>query len=158
MRKICRQGIYTFKKPKGRMNRNGGSGVPHRSFLHAKDKPAIKKFLFFKGKPTILYEEWWLNGQLHRVDGPATKQYHSNSWWHNGKLHRLGGPAVEYINGSKEWWLNGERHRVDGPAVYNKGLNFYRFYLNNFSYNEDEWFNALTEEQKLSYLFKKGET
>ena len=27
-------------------------------------------------------------------------------WWLNGKLHREDGPAVEYSNGDKEWWLN----------------------------------------------------
>ena len=38
-------------------------------------------------------------------------------WYLNGKLHREDGPAVEWSNGSKEWWLNGELHREDGPAV-----------------------------------------
>ena len=31
------------------------------------------------------------------------------SWWLNGKLHREDGPAVEYPNGSKSWWLDGKR-------------------------------------------------
>ena len=29
-------------------------------------------------------------------------------WYINGKLHREDGPAVEYANGYKGWWLNGE--------------------------------------------------
>lgn len=37
----------------------------------------------------------------------------------NGKLHRVDGPAVEYSDGSKEWFLNDTRHRVDGPAIEN---------------------------------------
>ena len=28
-------------------------------------------------------------------------------WYLNGKLHREDGPAVEYPNGSKMWYLNG---------------------------------------------------
>ena len=29
-------------------------------------------------------------------------------WYINGKLHRTDGPAVEYTDGSKEWYLNGK--------------------------------------------------
>ena len=39
------------------------------------------------------------------------------SWFLNGKLHREDGPAVEYSDGNKFWWLNGKRHREDGPAL-----------------------------------------
>ena len=39
-----------------------------------------------------------------RADG--TKE-----WWVNGKLHREDGPAVERADGSKAWWINGELHR-----------------------------------------------
>ena len=28
-------------------------------------------------------------------------------WYLNGKLHRENGPAVEYADGTEEWWLNG---------------------------------------------------
>ena len=38
-------------------------------------------------------------------------------WWLNGKLHREEGPAVEYADGSKRWMINGEYHREDGPAI-----------------------------------------
>ena len=31
-------------------------------------------------------------------------------WYLNGWLHREDGPAVEYVNGSKEWWLNGKEY------------------------------------------------
>lgn len=30
-------------------------------------------------------------------------------WWLNGKLHRVDGPAVDRVDGSKEWWLDGEK-------------------------------------------------
>ena len=62
--------------------------------------------------------EWWLNGQLHRADGPAIEcSTGYKKWYLNGQLHRADGPAVERSNGYKEWWLNGQRHRDNGPAV-----------------------------------------
>jgi hypothetical protein len=63
-------------------------------------------------------KSWWLNGKLHRTDGPAFEGADgSKEWWLNGELHRSDGPAVEMANGRKEWWLNGNRHRTDGPAI-----------------------------------------
>ena len=41
----------------------------------------------------------------------------TKAWYLNGKLHREDGPALEYSSGTKEWYLNGKRHREDGPAV-----------------------------------------
>jgi hypothetical protein len=50
---------------------------------------------------------WWLNGKLHRVDGPAVEGADgTKQWWLNGKRHRVDGPAIEFANGSKQWWLN----------------------------------------------------
>ena len=53
---------------------------------------------------------WYVNGKLHREDGPAI-EYASGSkqWYINGKLHREDGPAVEVIDGDKFWYLNGKR-------------------------------------------------
>ena len=66
-------------------------------------------------------EEWWLNGELHNEEGPATVNYRRDGsvigkwWWLNGKLHNEEGPA--YIgykrDGSvwvKEWYLDGVQH------------------------------------------------
>ena len=50
---------------------------------------------------------WYLNGKLHRVDGPAVECADgSSSWWLNGNLHRVDGPAVEWHTGSRQWFLN----------------------------------------------------
>ena len=51
---------------------------------------------------------WYLNGELHREDGPAC-EYSDGSkvWYKNGKRHREDGPAIECANGYKEWYLNG---------------------------------------------------
>ncbi len=62
-------------------------------------------------------KSWWLNGGLHREDGPAYEEANGyKSWWWNDKRHREDGPAIEYASGSKIWWLNGKLHREDGPA------------------------------------------
>ena len=41
---------------------------------------------------------------------PKMKVYSDGTkrWFLNGKLHREDGPAIEYPNGSKEWFLNDE--------------------------------------------------
>jgi len=33
-------------------------------------------------------------------------EYGNKRWYLNGLLHREDGPAVEYADGNKEWWLN----------------------------------------------------
>ena len=54
--------------------------------------------------------EWYLNGRLHRVDGPAVEYANGDKLWHlNGKRHRVDGPAVEYANGNEGWYLNGRQ-------------------------------------------------
>ena len=53
---------------------------------------------------------WWINGKLHREDGPAYEgAYGDRSWWINGKPHREDGPAVEQADGTRQWWIDGER-------------------------------------------------
>ena len=73
---------------------------------------------------------WRLNGQRHRVDGPAVEFANgSKEWWLNGVSHRADGPAVELVSGYKAWFQNDQRHRVDGPAIeYAAGGN--AWYLN----------------------------
>ena len=60
---------------------------------------------------TCWTKRWWLNGELHREDGPAVEYANGNkAWWLNDKLHRVNGPAVEYGNGDKDWWLHGRHY------------------------------------------------
>jgi hypothetical protein len=62
-------------------------------------------------------KRWYLNGHLHREDGPAIEHDNGDKWWYlNGHLHGEDGPAIEHDNGDKFWYLNGECHREDGPA------------------------------------------
>jgi hypothetical protein len=70
-------------------------------------------------------KRWYLNGQLHREDGPAIEHINGDKFWYlNGKRHREDGPACEYAYGDKEWYLNDKLHREDGPAY--KGASGYR--------------------------------
>jgi len=63
-------------------------------------------------------KHWYLNGQLHRTDGPASDHPNGEKFWYlNGQLHRTDGPAIEYPDGTKFWYLNGQHHRADGPAI-----------------------------------------
>ena len=51
---------------------------------------------------------WYLNGKLHREDGPAIELTNGNKYWYlNNELHREDGPACEHVNGTKFWYLNG---------------------------------------------------
>jgi hypothetical protein len=62
--------------------------------------------------------EWYQNGKLHRLDGPAIEWADGDKeWFQNSQRHRLDGPTVEWANGSKSWYVNNQRHRLDGPAV-----------------------------------------
>tara|TARA_R110000868_G_scaffold9620_1_gene47508 strand:- start:17716 stop:18168 length:453 start_codon:yes stop_codon:yes gene_type:complete len=64
------------------------------------------------------YERWWCNGLLHRLDGPARIYSNgSRQWYVDGVCHREGKPAFEGCSGHNEWWYKGKLHRLDGPAV-----------------------------------------
>jgi len=52
------------------------------------------------------------NKPVCEIDEKETKR-----WYLNGELHREDGPAIEYSNGDMAWVINGETHRLDGPAV-----------------------------------------
>ena len=52
---------------------------------------------------------WYLNGKLHREDGPAIEHSDGSKYWClNGELHREDGPAIEDSNGCGSWYLNGK--------------------------------------------------
>ena len=76
-------------------------------------------------------EFWYENGLLHREDGPAVIYSNGHKFWYkNGKLHREDGPAIVAWNGSKQWWMNG-----------------------GYFFTKEEWWDALTPDQKEKALF-----
>jgi len=90
-------------------------------------------------------KEWYLNGKLHREDGPAIEYISGyKEWWLNGKLHRKPGPAKEWVSGTKQWYLNDKRHREDGPAIeWDDGSKFW--FLNDIGYTEKEFNKKIKE-------------
>lgn len=78
---------------------------------------------------------WYYHGLLHRVDGPAyfNEDNSYEEWWLHGKRHRVNGPAIKYPDGKASWWVN--------------GVEFY---------SEETWFQALTKECQINYIFEVG--
>ena len=54
-------------------------------------------------------KSWYIDGNLHRVDGPAIEWADGSKFWYkDDNLHRVDGPAVEWASGSKDWYIDGE--------------------------------------------------
>jgi len=104
-------------------------------------KPKIKRRFHRNGN--IWINEYYLNGNRHRGDGPAYIIYNKN-----------GNVECEY------YILNGKRHREDGPAVIwyyeNGNIECVYYYLNGESLTKQEWYNLLSTEQKVNLLYGKG--
>jgi hypothetical protein len=138
----------------------------------------MKTYENFINKPIIKYypngqkwfEEWWLNGELHREDGPAIQFWRKNGqkekevWKNNGKDHRKDGPARQYwySNGQKKieiWLLNKKWHRENGPAYQDWSENgkklFEQWFLNNKEYSREEWVEELKTIGSPHYLEQK---
>jgi hypothetical protein len=73
------------------------------------------------------------NGAEYKVDEYGTK------WWYlNGKLHRSDGPAIEFSEGDTIWYLNDRLHRTDGPAIeHNDGNKWWC--INGVFYSEEDF-------------------
>lgn len=87
----------------------------------------------------------------------------TKKWYLNGKIHREDGPAVEWASGDKKWYINGKLHREDGPAFEGSDGTKY-WYINGVEYTEDEFNRKVTSapqeltvaeiEAKLGYTVK----
>jgi len=73
----------------------------------------------------------------------------SRFWYLNGKLHREDGPAIEYTDGTRIWWLDGKRHREDGPAIENADGTRY-WYLNGEDYTEEDFIKKTAKVKELT--------
>ena len=93
-------------------------------------------------------KSWCLNGELHRIDGPAIEFASGDKiWYKNGKYHREDGPALEYTDGSKIWYKNGEYHREDGPAIeYTNGNK--EWHINGQNYTEADFNKEIAKKSK----------
>ena len=79
-------------------------------------------------------------------------------WYVDGKLHREDGPAFEAGNGSKEWYIDDLRHREDGPAIEWSDGTVIWCYKNVF-YTFDEWCSVCqkTDEEAIVLKLMYGE-
>jgi hypothetical protein len=93
---------------------------------------------------------WYLNGKLHREDGPAVEESDgSKDWYLNDQRHREDGPAIEWANGDKSWYLNGQCHREDGPAIeWSDGDK--EWWLNGECLTEEEFNERMTPEVEMT--------
>ena len=70
----------------------------------------------------------FVNGELHKNDGPAVEWPDgSSAWYVGGKLHRIDGPAYETDSGYKSWYINGKlitelEHKLLCDIMKLKGL------------------------------------
>lgn len=70
------------------------------------------------------YCQHWINGKLHRLDGPAVYNVTRSffEYYENNKFHRLDGPAriirrpPTPEHDIEQWFCEGKFHRMDGPA------------------------------------------
>jgi len=91
---------------------------------------------------TLGNKEWYQNGQLHRLDGPAIEWANGSKFWYqNGQFHRLDGPAVERANGGKSWYVRGKRITDEVNAWFKE---------TGFSSNYRAW----TDEEKTYFAMK----
>ena len=107
-------------------------------------------------------KKWYLNGKLHKEDGPAVERSNgAKEWYLNGKFHRENAPAIEYTDDIddigiviRDWFLNGKRHREDGPAIDDSdGIKCW--YVEGREYDEKEYPNALRKYYRK--LYRRGE-
>ena len=74
---------------------------------------------------------YFVNGKIHREDGPASVIINGNKFWFvNDKWHRLDGPAVERNNGDVEYWIEDKQYDTKeefetAAYIYKNGLQDY---------------------------------
>jgi predicted hydrolase (HD superfamily) len=82
---------------------------------------------------------------IEREDG-------TREWWIDGKLHRTDGPARIWKNGTEEWWFEGMLHRLDGPAVINAGCKN-GWWAWDVVYSYEEWLEVIPD--AIAYKWKE---
>jgi len=101
-------------------------------------------------------ERWFLNGLLHRLDGPAVSWSDGEQrWYQDGQQHRLDGPAAISADGAEAWYLNGLLHREDGPAaIYSDGTRYW--YLDGQRIGFEQWLDLVaTTDKERTFLALK---
>lgn len=95
---------------------------------------------------TNKFHFYYIYGNLHRQQAPAIVGDNVKAWYRYGKLHREDGPAIEK-NNIKLWFFRGKLHRIDGPAIEMNNKRC-RYFYKGIEYDKDDWLNII-EENKL---------
>lgn len=68
---------------------------------------------------------YYMNGLLHRTDGPAIVYQDTEYWFQNGQIHRDytnieedGNPTVKKEDGTLIWYQHDKVHRIGEPAIF----------------------------------------
>ena len=94
----------------------------------------------------ISRNDYWL---LEQYNGVYDVDDYGILYYLNGNLHREDGPAAEYISGIKYWYINGKIHNLNGPACeWYDNIKFY--YIEGKQYDTKEEFEAAT------YMYLNG--
>lgn len=85
------------------------------------------------GEQNII-EKYYVNGKLHREDGPAIEDWNDGEkyWYKQGELHKEDGPAYEDAWGNKKWYLHGVQYTEND---FNKYLKKKRLEISDTLYN-----------------------
>jgi hypothetical protein len=74
------------------------------------------------------FECHYVNGKLHRDDGPALIHTDGSKFWYkHDNWHRVDGPAVEYTDGGKLWYLNDKRLLVKSQEEFEQYMRLIAF-------------------------------
>ena len=89
---------------------------------HRNDNPAVQRYgktgeRWWEGPASVVEEEWYCEGVLHRVGGPARITSKELIWYNKGLKHNDTQPAVIDNTGREEWWFKGRLHNFEGKAT-----------------------------------------
>ena len=105
-------------------------------------------------------KRYYLDGFLHREDGPAIIYPNGiMEWYNHGSKHRIDGPAIINPFGPDEWYMNDLRYREDGPTVIHLD-NKVEWWLGNTKFIHFlDWCRAMhkTKEEIVFLKLKYGE-
>ena len=83
----------------------------------------------------------------------------SKTWTLNGEYHRLDGPAIIQVDGGEWWFKHDEYHRLDGPAIILPDSRKYWAVAGEQYYSNKEYQEAakLSDEDMLALILKYGD-
>ncbi len=108
-----------------------------------------KDFIIENDKGIFHYK----NHRLHKEDGPAIALKSGyDSWYLDGELHRIGGPAT-FDERTIEYWKHGKRHNLDGPAIiWVDGSRPPKYFINYDELTEAEFYKLKKLKERLKLI------